>query len=73
MLKWKIVSEFDTPTGEHTRFQIRMFGDTFQIKKEIDDTYSIQKRVKLSEHYIVIKQGLLGIKSAKRYFARYIL
>ena len=73
MLKWKIMPEYDNSSGEHTRFQIRMFGDVFQLKMENGGTYSILKKEHLSNRYITIKSGLLGIKSAKRYFARYIL
>lgn len=73
MLKWKILPEFDRNDGTHTRFQIRMFGEVFQIKLENDETWSILKRDKLGESFFPIKEGLLGIKPAKKYFAHYIL
>lgn len=73
MLKWKILPEFDNNDGTHTRFQIRMLGDVFQLKLEYDETWSILKKDKFCNDYFSIKEGLLGIKSAKKYFARYIL
>lgn len=73
MLKWKILPEFDRNDGIHTRFQIRMLGDVFQLKLEDNETWSILKKDKLSENFFPIKEGLLGIKPAKKYFAHYIL
>lgn len=71
--KFKPLSEYDTPTGEHTCFQTRMFGDVFRIRKDANGTFSIWKKERLSNDFITIKEGLLGLKPAKKYFARYIL
>ena len=73
MQKWKIISEYDTDTGTHTRFKTRMFGDEYQLRLEADGTYSILKKDRFSNAFFVIKEGLLGIKPAKKYFAKYIL
>ena len=73
MLKWKLLQEYDKESGTHTRFQIVMFGDIFQLRLEDNGTYTILKKKHMSTEFIAIKDGLLGLKPAKKYFARYIL